>query len=108
MVEGDDEIKVLGEIYMELESGTHKLIERLSQEKDNQEEALGEFNSTPKNVLHNLIQEKYSPGDFYGFMYDTHDDASISEVAEEVMEMATDQDEALYNQEVVDDSLDDK
>ncbi|GKD12460.1 hypothetical protein Tco_1196867 [Tanacetum coccineum] len=88
MVEGDDEIKVLGEIYVELESGTYKLIERLSQEKDNQEKALGEFNSVVGEVIFNpLVYE---------------------EVAEEVMEMATDQDEALSNQEVVDDSLDDK
>ncbi|GJS61972.1 hypothetical protein Tco_0656756 [Tanacetum coccineum] len=53
MVERDDEVKVLGEINVELESGTNKLIEKLSQEKD-------------------------SPDDFYGFMYDTDDDASIS------------------------------
>ncbi|GKE48275.1 hypothetical protein Tco_1479533 [Tanacetum coccineum] len=53
MVEGDDEIKVLGEINVQLESGTQKLIENLSQEKD-------------------------SPDDFYGFMYDTDNDASIS------------------------------
>ncbi|GJR16846.1 hypothetical protein Tco_0965373 [Tanacetum coccineum] len=106
-----------------------------------------------ENILEKLSQEKYSPNDFYGFMYDTDDDASISgkssehfgwdwpekdspdqaikdvvvqnnvqqevasevvfnpvvyeKVAEEVMEMANDQDEALSNQEVADDSLDD-
>ncbi|GJZ87280.1 hypothetical protein Tco_0658890 [Tanacetum coccineum] len=53
MVEHDDEIKVLGEINLDLQSGPHKLIEKLSQEKD-------------------------SPDDFYGFIYETHDDASIS------------------------------
>ncbi|GKF19942.1 hypothetical protein Tco_0068580 [Tanacetum coccineum] len=45
MVEHDDEINVLGEINVELESGTHKLIEKLSQEKVSQEEALEKFNS---------------------------------------------------------------
>ncbi|GJZ10928.1 hypothetical protein Tco_0545687 [Tanacetum coccineum] len=106
MVKGDDEIKVLVEINAESES------EKLSQEKD-------------------------SPDDFYGFIYDTDDDASISdqateavvvqnnvqqevsrevvfnlvvyeEVAEEVVEMANDQDEALSDQEVANDSLDDE
>ncbi|GJS92488.1 hypothetical protein Tco_0799456 [Tanacetum coccineum] len=78
MIERDDEIKVLGEINVELESGTHKLIEKLSKEKDSQEEALEEFTSTPDNVLEKLSQEKDSPNDFYCFMYDTDDDASIS------------------------------
>ncbi|GKE90211.1 hypothetical protein Tco_1567686, partial [Tanacetum coccineum] len=53
MVERDDEIKVLGEIKIELESGTHKVIEKLSQENE-------------------------SPDKFYGLMYDTDDDASTS------------------------------
>ncbi|GKC89608.1 hypothetical protein Tco_1150257 [Tanacetum coccineum] len=53
MVECDDEIKVLGEIKLELQSGAHKVIEKLSQENE-------------------------SPDDFYGLMYDTDDDASIS------------------------------
>ncbi|GJW87209.1 hypothetical protein Tco_0162549 [Tanacetum coccineum] len=78
MVEGDDEIKVLGDINVELESGTHKLIEKLSQEKD---KVVGEV------VLNPLVYE---------------------EVVEEVMEMANDQDEALSDQEVADDSLDDE
>ncbi|GKC06032.1 hypothetical protein Tco_0997642 [Tanacetum coccineum] len=107
MVERDDEIKVLGEINVELESGTNKLIEKLSQEKDSQVEALKVFNSALDNVLEKLSQEKDSPDDFYGFMYDTDDDASIEvagevvfyppvheEVVEEVMEMANDQSEA--------------
>ncbi|GJW91961.1 hypothetical protein Tco_0169514 [Tanacetum coccineum] len=173
MVKGDDEIKVSGEINVEL--GTHKLIEKLRQEKDSQEEALREFNSTLENVLQKLSHEKDSFDDFNGFMYDTDDDASISgklseqfgwdlpekdspstefdwqddpfheiedlfvgldqaienavvqnnvqqevvgevffnplvheEVAEEVIEMANDQDEALSDQEVADDSLDDE
>nr|GEZ36490.1 hypothetical protein [Tanacetum cinerariifolium] len=102
MVERDDEIKVLEEINVELDSVTHKLIEKLSQkkvsqeealekfnlmverddefkpEKDSQEEAIEEFNSTPDNVLEKLKHEKDSPCDFYVYMYDTDDDASIS------------------------------
>ncbi|GJU98905.1 hypothetical protein Tco_1328176 [Tanacetum coccineum] len=150
MLKGDDEIKVLAEISVELQFRTHKLIEKLSQEKDSQEEASGKFNSTLENVIEKLIQEKYSPDDFYGFMYDTDDDASISDdpydktkdlfveldqakdviiqdnvlqevagkvifnpvvyelVAEEVVEMANDQVEALSDQEVADDSLDEE
>ncbi|GJX36586.1 hypothetical protein Tco_0248143 [Tanacetum coccineum] len=34
MGKGDDEIKVFAEINVELQSGTDKLIEKLSQEKD--------------------------------------------------------------------------
>ncbi|GJT60558.1 hypothetical protein Tco_1004091 [Tanacetum coccineum] len=78
MVERDDEIKVFGEINLELESGTDKLIEKLSQEKYSQEEALEEFHSTLDNVLEKLSQQKDSLDDFYGFMYDTDDTASIS------------------------------
>nr|GEW83750.1 hypothetical protein [Tanacetum cinerariifolium] len=43
MVERVDEIKVLGEIKIDLESGTHKVIEKLSQEKVSQQEALDKF-----------------------------------------------------------------
>nr|GEZ97123.1 hypothetical protein [Tanacetum cinerariifolium] len=43
MVERDDEIKVLREINLELHSGTHKVIEKLSQEKVSQQEALEKF-----------------------------------------------------------------
>ncbi|GJT16222.1 hypothetical protein Tco_0874928 [Tanacetum coccineum] len=46
MVERDDEIKVLGEIKIELESSTHKVIEKLSQEKVSQQEALEKFKWT--------------------------------------------------------------
>ncbi|GKG38193.1 hypothetical protein Tco_0457416, partial [Tanacetum coccineum] len=77
-VERDHEIKVLGEVNVELESGTKKLREKLSQEEDSEEEALEEFNSTLDNVLEYLSQEKDSLDDFYGFMYDMDDDASIS------------------------------
>ncbi|GJX25133.1 hypothetical protein Tco_0231429 [Tanacetum coccineum] len=140
MVERDDEIKVLGDINVELESGTKKLREKLSHEEDSEEEALGEFNLTLDSVLEKLSQEKDSPYDFYGFMYDTDDDASISgksyqsiqvivvqnnfqqevarevvlyppvheDVAEEVIEMANDQAEALSDQEVADECLDDE
>nr|GEV71597.1 hypothetical protein [Tanacetum cinerariifolium] len=69
---------VLGEINVELESVTHKVIEKLSHEKDSQEEALKEFTSTLDNILEKLSHEKDSPDDFYGFMYDTDDDANIS------------------------------
>ncbi|GJX74465.1 hypothetical protein Tco_0313060 [Tanacetum coccineum] len=40
--------------------------------------ALEEFNSTLDNALEKLSQEKDSPDGFYGFMYDTDNDASIS------------------------------
>ncbi|GJV18650.1 hypothetical protein Tco_1367670 [Tanacetum coccineum] len=159
MVERDDEIKVLGEIKLELQSGTHKVIEKLSQKKVSQQEALeneikvvGEvnvelesgskklrenlrqeedieeeafegFSSTLDNVLEKLSQENESPYDFYGLMCDTDDDDSISGkscehfgwdwdspgVAEEVIEMANDQAEALsYDKEVTDECLDDE
>ncbi|GJW94896.1 hypothetical protein Tco_0174568 [Tanacetum coccineum] len=118
VVERDDEIKILGEINIELDSGTNKLIRKLSHEKDSQEEAFEEFNSTLDNVLEKLSHEKDILNDSIGFMYDTDDDASISGkssehfcwdwpqkdspevvfdllVHEEVMEMANDQAEAL-------------
>ncbi|GJX32454.1 hypothetical protein Tco_0242309 [Tanacetum coccineum] len=127
MVGRDEEIKVLGEVNVELESGTNKLIDKFSQEKDSQDEVLEEFNSALDNVLDKLSQEKDSPDDFYGLMYDTDDDASISgksyqpihlvvaqnnvpeEVAKEVIEMANDQAEALSSdKEVTDECLDDE
>ncbi|GJW66525.1 hypothetical protein Tco_0120949 [Tanacetum coccineum] len=78
MVERDDEIKVLGEVNVELESGSKKLRENLRQEEDTEEEAFEEFSSTLDNVLEKLSHENESPDDFYGLMYDTDDDASIS------------------------------
>nr|GFB07627.1 hypothetical protein [Tanacetum cinerariifolium] len=97
MVKRDDEIKVFREIIVELQSGTHKVIEKLSQEKVSQqkalekskwmtahdheikeEEAFEEFSSTLDNVLEKLSQENESPNDFYCLMYDMDDDASIS------------------------------
>ncbi|GJR17757.1 hypothetical protein Tco_0966284 [Tanacetum coccineum] len=74
MVERDDEIKVLEEVNMELESDSKKLREKLRQEED----AFEEFSSTLDNVLEKVSQENKSPDDFYGLMYDTDDDASIS------------------------------
>ncbi|GJV52516.1 RNA-directed DNA polymerase, eukaryota, reverse transcriptase zinc-binding domain protein [Tanacetum coccineum] len=56
MVEHDDEIK----------------------EEDTEEKAFEEFSSTLDNVLEKLSQENKSLDDFYGLMYDTDDDASIS------------------------------
>ncbi|GJU48428.1 hypothetical protein Tco_1217983 [Tanacetum coccineum] len=97
MVKGDDAIKVLEKINDELQSDTHKLIEKLIQEKDSQEEALGEFNSTLENVIKKLCQEKDNPNDFYGFVYDTDDDTSISDQAIK----------DVVDQEVANDSLDD-
>nr|GFA73950.1 hypothetical protein [Tanacetum cinerariifolium] len=46
MFERDDEIKVLGEIIIELQSGTHKVIEKLSQKKVSHQEALEKFKWT--------------------------------------------------------------
>ncbi|GJS34057.1 hypothetical protein Tco_0532439 [Tanacetum coccineum] len=74
MVKRDDEIKVLGEVNVELESGTKKLREKLSQEEDSEEEALEEFNSTLNNILEKLRQKKDSPDDFYGTEVDWQDD----------------------------------
>ncbi|GJX68784.1 hypothetical protein Tco_0304511 [Tanacetum coccineum] len=128
------------------EEGTHKVIEKLSQEKvsqqealekfkwtvvrdheikeeDTEEEAFEEFSSILDNVLEKLSQENEGPNDFYGLMYDTDDDASISGkscehfiwdwdspgVAEEVIEMAKDQAKALSSdKEVTDECLDDE
>ncbi|GJV65094.1 hypothetical protein Tco_1475922 [Tanacetum coccineum] len=137
MVERDDEIKVLGEINVELESGTKKLRENLSQEEDTKEEALEEFNST----LDNDWPEKDSPGTKIDWQDDplhkTEDlfvglDQSIQvvvvqnnvqqevagevvfylpvheDIVEEVIEMANDQAEALSDQEVTDECLDDE
>ncbi|GKE05128.1 hypothetical protein Tco_1397146 [Tanacetum coccineum] len=123
----DNEIKVLGEVNVELESGSKKLREKLSQEEDTKEEAFEEFSSTLDNILEKLSQENEGPNDFYGLMYDTDDDASISgksyqpiqlvvaqnnvheEVAEEVIELANDQAEALSSdKEVTDECLDDE
>nr|GEY89058.1 hypothetical protein [Tanacetum cinerariifolium] len=89
---------VLREIKIELESGTHKVIEKLSQEKVSHQEALEKFKWTVvrdheikvlgevnvelesgNNILEKLSQENKSPRDFYGLMYDTDDDANISE-----------------------------
>ncbi|GKB45298.1 hypothetical protein Tco_0896051 [Tanacetum coccineum] len=74
----DHEIKVLGEINVELESGSKKLKEKLHQEEDTEEEAFEEFSLTLDSVLEKLSQENEIPYDYYGLMYDTDDDASIS------------------------------
>nr|GEW72324.1 hypothetical protein [Tanacetum cinerariifolium] len=123
----DHEIKVLGEVNVELESGSKKLREKLRQEEDIEEHAFEEFSSTLDNVLEKISQENKSPNNFYGLMYDTDDDASISgksyqpiqlvvsqnnvheKVAEEVIEMANDQAEALSSdKEVTVEYLDDE
>ncbi|GJW36599.1 hypothetical protein Tco_0059519 [Tanacetum coccineum] len=151
--------KVLEEVNVELESGSKKPREKLSHEEDIEEYAFEEFSSTLDNVLEKLSQENESPDDFYGLMYDTDDDASMSgkscehfgwdwdssgtevdwqddplhetedffvrldqpihlvvaqnnvpeEVAEDVIEMANDQVEALSSdKEVTDECLDDE
>ncbi|GJW78344.1 hypothetical protein Tco_0140026 [Tanacetum coccineum] len=121
--------------------------EKLSQDKDSQEEVVGEFNSSLDNIIEKLSQDLVEmpkepveqrlddnvDDDFLGFMYDTDDDASISdqaiedvvvknndlqelvynptiyeEVVEEVVERANDQDESKFNQEVADDFFDDE
>nr|GEV12779.1 hypothetical protein [Tanacetum cinerariifolium] len=74
----DHEIKVLGDVNVELESGSKKLREKLRQEEDIEEHAFEEFSSTLDNVLEKISQENKSPNDFYGLMYDTDDDDSIS------------------------------
>ncbi|GJW59845.1 hypothetical protein Tco_0109180 [Tanacetum coccineum] len=66
MVERDDEIKVLGEVNVELKSDSKKLREKLRQEEDTEEEAFKEFSLTLDNVLEKLSQENESPDDFYG------------------------------------------
>ncbi|GJS71569.1 hypothetical protein Tco_0704410 [Tanacetum coccineum] len=122
----DHEIKVIGEVNVELESGIKKLREKLSQKEDTKEEAFEEFSSTLDNALEMLSQENESPDDFYGLMYDTDDNASISgkscehfgwdwpendspEVAKKVIKMANDQAKELSSdQEVTDECLDDE
>nr|GFB82492.1 hypothetical protein [Tanacetum cinerariifolium] len=51
MVKRDDKIKVLEEIKLELQSGTHKVIEKLSQEKVSQQEALEKFKSKDVRIV---------------------------------------------------------
>ncbi|GKE57815.1 hypothetical protein Tco_1497000 [Tanacetum coccineum] len=113
MVERDDEIKVLGEVNVELGSGSKKLSMKLTQEEDTEEEAFEEFSSTLDND---------SPGTEVDWqddpLHETEDffvglDQPIQlmvtqnnvpeEVAEEVIEMANDQAEALSSDEEVTD-----
>ncbi|GKC52953.1 hypothetical protein Tco_1075698 [Tanacetum coccineum] len=122
------EIKVLGEVNVELESGSKKLREKLSHKEDTEEEAFEEFSSTLDNVLEKLSQENESPYDFYGTEVDWKDDplhetedffvgldqpiqlvVTQNNVFEEVIEMANDQAEALSSdKEVTDECLDDE
>nr|GEZ46075.1 hypothetical protein [Tanacetum cinerariifolium] len=129
----DHEIKVLGEVNVELESGSKKPREKLRQEEDTAEQAVKEFSSTLDNILEKLSQENESSNDFYGLMYDTDDDASISGksylfvgldqpiqlvvsqnnvhegIAEKVIKMANDQTKSLSSdKEVTDECLDDE
>nr|GEV48295.1 hypothetical protein [Tanacetum cinerariifolium] len=112
MGKGKDEIKLLVDIDIELQFGIDKLIRCLARKKD-------------------------SPDEFYGFMYDTDDNASISGKSSDflvemglrwihkilkligkmihtmklktyLLDQANDQDEALFDQEVVDESFNDE
>nr|GEU36305.1 hypothetical protein [Tanacetum cinerariifolium] len=86
VVKRDDEIKVLEEINIELESGTHKLIEKLSQEKVSQEEALENFNSMVER------DDEIKSSDHFGWDWPEKDSLV----------------EALSDQEVANDCLDDE
>ncbi|GKF62418.1 hypothetical protein Tco_0182472, partial [Tanacetum coccineum] len=81
-----------------LESSTNKLIEKLNQEKDSQEEALEEFNSTLDNVLEKLSHENIVQMTFM----------VLKLIGKMIIKMANDQAEALSDQEVADDCLDDE
>ncbi|GKA49137.1 hypothetical protein Tco_0742095 [Tanacetum coccineum] len=98
----DHEIKVLGEVNVELESSSKKLREKLCQEEDIEEKAFEEFSSTLDNVLEKLSQENESPDDFYCLMYDTDDDATVIEIANDQAE------ELSSDKEVTDECLDDE
>ncbi|GJR20546.1 hypothetical protein Tco_0969073 [Tanacetum coccineum] len=126
MVERDDEIKVLREINLELQSDTHKVIEKLSQEKVSQEEALKiikwkvarEHGYSYREICGDEVNEgvrvlesscEHLGG--IGFtMYwkligkRTHNKKLrllLLDVAEEVIEMANDQAEALSDQQLL-------
>ncbi|GJV41287.1 hypothetical protein Tco_1419727 [Tanacetum coccineum] len=72
MVERDDEIKALEEFKWTVVDD-HEI-----KEEDTKEEAFKEFSSTLDNVFEKLSQENKGLDDFYGLMYDTDDDASLS------------------------------
>ncbi|GKD39013.1 hypothetical protein Tco_1259220, partial [Tanacetum coccineum] len=57
----DHEIKVLGEVNVELESGSKKLREKLRQEEDTEEQVFKEFSLTLDNVVEKLSKENESP-----------------------------------------------
>ncbi|GJQ93285.1 hypothetical protein Tco_1065586 [Tanacetum coccineum] len=122
----DHEIKVLEEVNVELESGSKKLREKLRQEEDTEEDAFEEFSSTLDNILEKVSQENKSPGTEVDWqddpLHETEDffvgldqpiqlvvaQNNVNEgVAEEVIEMANDQAEALSSyKEVTDECLD--
>ncbi|GJR75695.1 hypothetical protein Tco_0088060 [Tanacetum coccineum] len=105
MGKGDDEIKVLAEINVELQSGTDKLIKKLSQEKDNDDASISgkssdffgwdglEMDSLDTEdvvVPNNVPQEVAGEVVFNPVVYE--------EVAEEDVEMANDHDKAIFDQ----------
>ncbi|GJS00947.1 hypothetical protein Tco_0317455 [Tanacetum coccineum] len=101
----DHEVKVLGEVNVELESASKKLREKLSQEEDTKEEAFEDMSG--KSCEH------------FGWDWPENDSPDTKvvvsqnnvheEVAEEVIKMANDQAKALsYDQEVTGECLDDE
>ncbi|GJS40333.1 hypothetical protein Tco_0565376 [Tanacetum coccineum] len=109
MVERDDEIKVLGEVNVELESCSKKLREKLLQKDDTEEEAFEEFSSTLDNVLEKLSHH-VSILVGIGIHQLVVAQNNVHEgVAEKVIEMANDQAEVLSSdKEVNDECLDDE
>ncbi|GKE55711.1 hypothetical protein Tco_1494896 [Tanacetum coccineum] len=133
MVKRDDEIKVLWDINLELQSGTHKVIEKLSQEKVSQQEALEKFKwkvvrdhessilvGIGLRMIHHVLKVDWQDDllheteDFFvGLDHPIHVVVAQKnvheEVAKEVIEMANDQAEALSSdKEVTDECLDDE
>nr|GEX33869.1 hypothetical protein [Tanacetum cinerariifolium] len=115
----DHEIKVLGQVNVELEAGSKKLREKLRQEEDTEEEAFEEFISTLDNDLPGTEVDWQD-----GPLHETEDffvglDQPIQRVVaqnnvhegvtEEVIEMVNDQAEALSSdKKVTDECLDDE
>nr|GEU37587.1 hypothetical protein [Tanacetum cinerariifolium] len=106
----DHEIKVLGEVNVELDSGGKKLKEKLIQEEDTKKEAFEEFSTEvdwqddPLHETKDFFVGLDQPIQVVVAQNNIHE-----KVAEEVIEMANDQAEALSsNQEVNDECLDDK
>ncbi|GKB42829.1 hypothetical protein Tco_0887771 [Tanacetum coccineum] len=99
----DHEIKVLGEVNVELESGSKKLRKKLRQEEDTEEQAFEEFND-PLHETEDLFVRLDQPIQLVVSQNNVHEG-----VAEEVIEIANDQAEALSSdKKVTDECLDDE